>query len=196
VIRYNSLLFLLVVLACLVQHFVPPIKMAGNAHLLLVPVVFLSAALTGGVAMMLFLAFVGGFLWDCHHCLNMQPLDETIYIENVESLPFGYSIILYAIMGAITLGFTPLFRSGKWQIPTLITGVSIYIYLWIEFLLIMIIRGGFIITIDVLIKISLSSLLSMSCIPFMLFILGKLASSCKHTIQDDNRRRYFSPTKV
>ncbi len=195
-IRYNSILTILVIFTCLIQQFIPSIDLLFNVRILLVPIVYLCASLTGGVAMMLFLAFIGGFLWDCQHTLNTQAFNQTIYTESVESLHFGYSIILYALMGVVTLGFTPLFRSGKWQIPTLIMGISIYAYLWVEFLLINIVRGNFSYTPETFLKISFTALLSISVVPFILFMLSKIATLCNHTIKNDNRRRFFNPDRI
>lgn len=195
-IRYNSILTILVIFACLVQQFIPSIGLLYDVRVLLVPVVYLSAALTGGAAMMLFLAFIGGFLWDCQHTLNTHAINQTIYTEGVESLHFGYSIILYALMGVVTLGFTPLFRSGKWQIPTLIIGVTIYAYLWVEFLLINIVRGNFSFIPEIFLKVSFTAALSMLTVPLMLFAFEKIAVICNHTIKNDNRRRFFNPDRI
>ena len=195
-IRYNSILIALVCLACVVQQFVPPIGLLHDMRILIVPVVFLSACLTGGLEMMLAMAFIGGFLWDCQHTLSPHTGMDSVYFEKVESLRFGYSIILYAVMGAITLGVTPLFRSGKWQIPTLVIGVSIYCYLWTEYLLINIVRGEFSMTWEVFLKISYTSILSTLMVPLMLKLLEKLASLCNHMIKNDERRRWFAPDRI
>jgi len=196
VIRYNSILIGLVCLACILQQFVPPIGLLFDMRILIVPIVFLCASLTGGVAMMLTLAFVTGFLWDCQHSLAQHSGLSTIYTEKVEGIKFGYTIILYAIMGAFTLGVTPLFRDGKWQIPALVIGFSVYCYLWTEFLLINVVRGDFSISTDVFIKISFTTILSTFLVPLILKLNEKLADLCNHMIKNDNRRRFFPPDRI
>ena len=195
-IRYNSILIGLVFRACILQQLVPPISLLYDMRILIVPVVFLSAALTGGFAMMLSLAFIAGLLWDCQHTLAPHTGMDTVYFEKVESLHFGYTIILYAIMGAITLGVTPLFRSGKWQIPTLVIGFMIYFYLWSEYLLINIVRGDFSVSSAVFLKISFTSAISTLLVPLTLKGLEKLAHLCHHIIKNDHRRRFFKPDKI
>ncbi len=170
--------------------------MLGDVRILIVPVVFLSSALTGNTSMMLILAFLAGFLWDCQHTLSQHTGFESIYSEKIESITFGYTIILYAVMGAITLGFTPLFRAGKWKIPAAVIGVTVYFYLWSEYLIINIVRGEFEITSNAVLKIGFTAALSTLLVPALLLMLGKFASLCNHTIKNDARRRFFNPDKV
>lgn len=195
-IRYNSILIALTCIACIAQQFIPSIGLLYDIRILIVPIVFLSSALTGGVAMMLGLAFVAGFLWDCQHTLATHPGDESIYIEKVETIRFGYTIILYAIMGAFTIGVTPLFRAGKWYIPTLAIGFSLYFYLWSEFFLINIVRGDFAVTNDIFMKISFTTIASTIFVPLLLLMNEKFANLCNHMIKNDNRRRFFPPDRI
>ena len=94
------------------------------------------------------------------------------------------------------MGVTPLFRSGRWQIPTLVIGCSVYFYLWIEYLLINIVRGDFVMTSGVFLKISYTSILSTLMVPPMLKLLEKIANLCNHMIKNDDRRRWFAPDKI
>lgn len=170
--------------------------MLWDVRLLVLPAFFLSAAITGSTPMMLLLAFVAGFLWDCQHTLAPHSGNEIIYTEKIESMRFGYSIILYALMGATIISFQPYFREGKWKIPTLVAGFTIYAYLWVEYLLINIIRGDFAVNPAIFFKISFTSLLSTTLIPPLFFGFIKLAHFFNHSIKNDGRRRFFSADRV
>ena len=92
---------------------------------------------------MLLLAFICGLLWDAQHTLGPQGGDPEIYSNPVESLRFGYSIILYAMMGLLMQGIQPLFRRGKWHISSILAGIAIFLYLFSEYLLLNFVRGDF-----------------------------------------------------
>jgi len=144
--------------------------------------------------MMLTLAFVAGFLWDTQHYLGPQGGDPAIYQYSVPNMRFGYSILLYGFMGMLMQSIQPLFRRGIWQVSALLSGVSIALYLSIEFLLIAFVRGSYQLPLEVLHKIWISSTLTMIASPIIFALLFYLAKYSNHTIRYDGlRKRYFTP---
>ncbi len=101
--------------------------------------------------------------------------DPEVYTQPVESLRFGYSILLFAAMGFLMQGLNPLFRQGKWQFSALLTGVAIFLYLSAEFILISFIRGDFTITRSVIRLLSYTSLLTMLVSPIIFWLLYRIA---------------------
>lgn len=189
-------LFSVVSLLCtafIMQQFMPAFSGLYDARILIVPLVFLCSSVTVSMGAMLILAFLCGFLWDAQHLPGILAEGlEGVYTRPVEQLKFGYSILLYACMGFLMQGIRPLFREGKWHVSALLTGVAIFLYLFAEFMLITFVRGDFIVTRGVMLKITFCSLLTMLLSPLVFWILFKLAAMFRHTISYDSlktRRR-------
>ena len=62
-----------------------------------------------GLCPMLVLAFICGFFWDAQHTLGPKAGILKFIPDPVESLRFGYSIILYAMMGLLMQGHSATF---------------------------------------------------------------------------------------
>ncbi|MBT8043307.1 MAG: hypothetical protein KJO79_00020, partial [Verrucomicrobiae bacterium] len=160
-IKYTISVILLTLAACMVQQFLPAISGLYGARVLILPLVFLCCAVSVNFATMLALAFICGFLWDAQHALGAQGGDPEIYNAPVESLRFGYSILLYAMMGLLMQGIQPLFRKGKWHISSILAGIAIFLYLFSEYLLINLVRGDFAFPATAFYRIYLTSALTM-----------------------------------
>lgn len=181
----------MVLTAFVLQQFMPTISSLYDARILIVPLVFLCSSVTVSMGSMLILAFLCGFLWDAQHLPGVAAdLDDvqklirnSVYTHPVEMLRFGYSILLYALMGFLMHGIRPLFREGKWHFSALLTGVAIFLYLFAEFMLITFVRGDFTVTRGVLLKITFCSLLTMLLSPLVFWALFKLAALFNHTIR-------------
>jgi len=173
----------------MVQQFMPAISGLHGARVLILPLVFLCATVSVNFATMLLLAFICGFLWDAQHALGPQGGDPEVYSNPVESLRFGYSIILYAMMGLLMQGIQPLFRKGKWHISSLLAGIAIFLYLFSEYLLINFVRGDFAFPPTAFYRIYLTSALTMLFSPLIFWIIFQLASTCHHTIRYDGLKR-------
>lgn len=194
-IRYTFITLLLVLAAFVVQQFLPAFTGLHNARILLVLLVFLCTAVTVGTPTMLLLAYVCGFLWDAHCGLGPAGGDPEIYSVPVESLHFGYSILLFGAMGYLMQGIQPLFRQGKWQFSALLSGIAVFLYLAAEYALITFVRGEFILTRATVMQVGLTSLLTMLFSPLVFWLLFHIANLCQHTIRFDgikrrNRKRY------
>ena len=188
-IKFTISVILLTLAACMVQQFLPAISGLYGARVLILPLVFLCCAVSVDFATMLLLAFVCGFLWDAQHTLSSQGGDPEIYSDPVESLRFGYSIILYALMGLLMQGIQPLFRMGKWHISSILAGIAIFLYLFSEYLLLNFVRGDFTFPPTVFYRIYLTSALTMLFSPLIFWIIFQLASASRHTIRYDGLKR-------
>jgi hypothetical protein len=184
----------MILTACVVQQFSSAFEGLYEARILVVPLVFLCSAVTVNVGAMLLLAFVCGFLWDAQHILGPHGGLNEVYVGAQEDVRFGYSILLYAMMGFIMQGIQPLFREGKWHVSALLSGVAIFIYLFVEYMIITFIRGDLILTRELFLKISLTSLLTMLLSPLVFWALFRLAGLFHHTIRYEGlktKRRYL-----
>lgn len=191
-IRYHISIIFLVLAACILQQFLPAVTALYDARILLLPLVFLCCAVTVDFSPMLILAFVCGFLWDAQNTLGPHGGDPLVYLNQTDSIRFGYSIILYGLMGVLMQGIQPLFRKGVWQVSVILTGIAIFLYLLAEFLLINFVRGEFSFPSQVFYQIWLTAALTMICSPLIFGILFKLAKLFNHTISYDGlKRRYF-----
>ncbi len=188
-IRYTLTTLLLLLTAFVVQQFLPAFTGLHSARILLVQLVFLCTAVTVGTPTMLLLAFVGGFLWDAQCVLGPQGGAPEIYANPVESLRFGYSILLFGAMGFLMQGIQPLFRQGKWQFSALLSGIAVFLYLSAEYALINFVRGDFVLTRGTILQISLTALLTMLFSPFVFWLLFKISNACRHVIRFDGIKR-------
>jgi cell shape-determining protein MreD len=189
VIRYTFITLLLVLAAFILQQFLPALTGLHNARILLVQLVFLCTAVTVGTPTMLLLAFVCGFLWDAQCGLGPAGGDPEIYSQQVESLRFGYSILLFGGMGYLMQGIQPLFREGKWQFSALLTGIAVFLYLSAEYALITFVRGEFILTRATVFQVLITSLLTMLFSPLVFWLLFRISNLCQHTIRFDGIKR-------
>jgi len=190
-IRYTLIAVLLLLAAFIAQQFIPAFTGLHHSRILLVHLVFLCAAVTLGAPAMLLLAFIAGFLWDAHCALGPAAGDPEVYNQPVESLRFGYSILLFGIAGYLMQGVQPLFHQGKWQVSAALTGIAVLLYLLAEYLLINFVRGEFTFTRSTAFQILVTSGLTMLLSPFVFWLLFKLSELCEHPILPvaPNRRR-------
>jgi hypothetical protein len=172
VIRYLVSLLLLLLLAIVLQQFLPVLP-GVRARFLLVPLVFLCSAVSVEFPAMLLLAFVSGFLWDAQNAPGPPGGDPSVY-EPVGTLHFGYSIVLYAMMGMLMQGVRPLFQRGRWQISVALAGIALFLYLLVEYLLLAFVRGDLALSPPVVRQMALSSGMTMFFAPPILFVLSRL----------------------
>lgn len=182
-IKYTASIFLFTLIACMTQQFMPAIGGLFGARVLILPLVFLCVSVTVEIPTMLSLAFLCGFIWDAQHWLPPHGGDPDIYPEPTDTLRFGYSILLYGMMGFLMQGIQPLFRNGKWQLSSLLTGIAILLYLVSEYLLINFVHGDFTFPAAALYRIYLTSALTMLFSPLVIWLLTETAQRCDHTIQ-------------
>lgn len=191
-IRYSLITVLLLLASFVIQQFLPAFTGLHDSRILLVQLVFLCCAVTVGQPTMLVLAFIGGFLWDAHCALGPQGGDTEIYSQQVESLRFGYSILLFAATGFLMQGIQPLFKQGKWQFSAFLSGVAIFLYLSAEYAIINFVRGDFVLTKGTVMQVIFTSMLTMLFSPIIFWLLFHIAKFCDHSINPEagkKRRR-------
>lgn len=196
-IRYTASIVLLLLVAIVLQQFLPAFPDFHRARVLVVPLVFLCSAVTVGTPSMLLLAFLCGFLWDAQNALGPHGGDPDVYTRPVESLRFGYSILLYAFMGFIMQGVRPWFRSGRWQVSVPLAGIALFFYLALEYLLLMFVRGDLSVSPAVSRQIFLTAVLTTFFAPPVFWLLARLARWCGQgePAEPETRRqpRYILP---
>jgi rod shape-determining protein MreD len=161
-------LLLAILFFCLVaEHFLPPVPNIG-ARILLVPLVLFYGAVALPSWGMLMLAFAAGLMWDLLHVNYVGP--------DVEVTP-GWSIILYAVLGAIMSGFRPWFQRGRWEVHCILCGLLTGIIPLAEYLMISIRRLPVAIRFDEHIwwRIGGSGIAALFLAPFFFFILNYFA---------------------
>ena len=190
--RYNVSTVFLLLAAFLAQQFVPAFSGLSHARILLVHLVFLCSAVTVTTPTMLLMAFIGGIFWDAHCSLAPIIADPEIYSKPVESLRFGYSILLFSGMGFLMQGLNPLFRQGKWHFSAALTGIATFLYLAADYCLISFVRGDFVISRAIVRLMTSTSLLTMLFSPLIFWLLYRLAKLFDHSLYPEanrNRRR-------
>ncbi|MEO7101354.1 MAG: hypothetical protein ABI162_18530 [Luteolibacter sp.] len=188
-IRYSFITIFLLLAAFVVQQFLPAFTGLHDSRILLVQLVFLCAAVTVGQPTMLLLAFIGGFFWDAHCALGPQGGDPQVYTQQVESLQFGYSILLFAAMGFLMQGIQPLFKQGKWQFSAFLSGIAVFLYLAAEYAIINFVRGEFVLSKATIMKMVFTSLLTMLFSPLIFWLLFRIAKACDHSINPEAGRK-------
>ncbi len=188
-IRYSFITILLLLTAFVVQQFLPAFTGMHHSRVFLVQLVFLCAAVTVGQPTMLLLAFLGGFFWDAHCGLGPHGGDPAIYTQQVESLRFGYSILLFGAMGYLMQGIQPLFKQGKWQFSAFLSGIAIFLYLAAEYAIINFVRGDMVLRSSTLFQMLFTSLLTMLFSPLIFWLLFRIAKACDHSINPEAGRK-------
>ncbi len=188
-IRYSFITILLLLASFVVQQFLPALTGIHQSRIMLIQLVFLCAAVTVGQPTMLLLAFIGGFFWDSHCALGPHGGDPEVYTQQVESLRFGYSILLFGAMGFLMQGIQPLFKQGKWQFSAFLSGIAIFLYLAAEYAIINFVRGDFVLSKATVMQMVFTSLLTMLFSPFVFWLLFRVAKFCDHSINPDAGRK-------
>jgi hypothetical protein len=166
-------------LSLVAQHFfgaVPP----WGARVFLMPVIFLYGALSFSTAGMLFLAFLCGVMWDLLHA---QWVDDTV------ELGIGWSVLVYALLGALMSGLRPLFLRKRWEVHCLFSGASTSLLVLIEYLMISLRREPLHFNFSALIwgRILGAGVVALVMAPFAFFALSYLAGLMGH--------QHFRPEK-
>lgn len=188
-IRYLLTVLALLLVAFILRQFVPVFPEFYHVRFFLVLLIFICASVTLDVIGMLLLSFVCGLLWDAQHTILPVIGDPEVYPEVGATLRFGYSIFLFAIAGFIMQGVQPIFREGKWQVSVLVTGVALFLYLFIELMLLSFVRGHVVFTGDTLRFIFFSSVLTMLFSPLVFLVLFKLADTYRYQISYKGLRK-------
>ncbi len=197
---FTALLFILICLAMILQEFIPSMEVVHHGRLLLVPVVFLASSVTVSYPVMLLLALTAGFLWDARNVVFVEDAEAVVSAVSegevpagvVVELPFGYTIFLYWLLGSLMQGIRPLFRRGRWELPSIMIGIATLLMLVFEYLFINFRRGDFYFPVEVWHKTSSSALFSVLIAPFIFLLLYRLAARTGYQIRYDGLARLRS----
>ncbi len=192
---FTILLFILTGFSLVLQDFIPAIDVAWNARILLVPVVFFACGISVPYPVMLLLAFSTGFVWDALNHTSATFSDIIVAAPQVGAVAresgsvFGFSILLFALLGSMMHGIRDHFRRGRWELPVLMSGVGVFLLLLLEYLFLNIRRGGFSFPESVWRYIGACALLSMMVSPFLFLLIRVLAKLSGYRILSDNLKR-------
>ena len=189
---FNLATFGLIFVALLIQGLIPPFEWAHGGFVFVVAAAFFCCAISVPFPVMLGLAFFTGLIWDSLHVV-IPPEGE---ISNVQAalkdIKFGYSILLFGLLGSLMQGVRPLFRRGRWELPIIMTGVGTFLFLLIQYLLVNFSLGGLIFPASVWYKIITTALLCMLISPLVFYILHRLAIITGYQIRYEGLRRRFN----
>lgn len=177
-------------LSFLAQEFLPVVTWAYEARLLLVPVVFFACAVALPFPLMLVFAFATGFVWDARHLvIDSASMSGHLFAGasdfDTASPSFGYSILLYGLLGSLMQGIRPLFRRGRWELPVLMCGIGTAILLTIEHLWFCFLRGRFFFPEEIWLHIGTTALLSMMISPVIFLLVHTLSRLAGYQIRYD-----------
>lgn len=187
---YCLIVFVLLLASFIAQEFVPIFAWAYYSRLLVVHAVFYSSAVSVPFPVMLILAVVSGFVWDCRYHLPVTAADNA-GVE-VAELPFGFSILIFGLLGTFIQGVRPFFRQGRWELPVLMVGACTLVGLLFEYAMISFHRGGVVTSTEFWWKILMTSLYSVLLAPFLLLLFSRIASLTGFKIQMDGITRRYS----
>jgi hypothetical protein len=177
-------------LSFLAQEFLPAVPWAYEARLLLVPVFFFACAVALRFPVMLLFAFATGLVWDARHLvIDSASAGEQVFNAapslEAASPSFGYSILLYGLLGSLMQGIRPLFRRGRWELPVLMCGLGTALLLTFEHLWFCFLRGRFFFSEAVWLHIGTTALLSMMISPVIFLLVHKLSRLSGYQIRYD-----------
>jgi hypothetical protein len=154
-------------LSLVAQEFLPPLAWMNGARVELLPVVMFYGAMALPYPGMLALAFICGFMVDA--VVDTQVIDSQVEIS------LGWSILIYAALGAIMSGFRPLFQRGRWEIHCLMSGLFTSVILLAEYLMLTVRRGGLIFPPEIWSRIGGSGIVAAIVAPVFFFTLNWIA---------------------
>jgi hypothetical protein len=162
------LILVVTMLVCTVlEHFIPAMSQIG-ARIIIMPLVMMYGAVALPHWGMLALAFIAGCIVDLQHVQ---------LIDGVPEIAFGWSIILYTVIGVIMSGFRPLYQRGRWELHCLLCGLCTAVIPLTEYLMISIRRQPthFDFTPDIWWRIGGAGLSAMFLAPFFFFGFNYIA---------------------
>ena len=184
------MIFFLILVAALfvslvLQQFIGPLPWLHGTRVLLMPIVLFYGALAVPFWAMLILAFIAGFMWDAltvQIAFTRDIATGHAVASNVE-ISLGWSILLYAALGSLMIGFRPLFQRGRWEVHCLLSGVLTSAIVLAEYLMITLRRGEFVFSTEVWWRIGGAGLVAIILSPFCFFILSSIAEAVGYDTQ-------------
>jgi cell shape-determining protein MreD len=199
---FHPIAIILLLLSFMVQEFIPGLEIAQFATLFLPAVFFFSSSVAAPFGVMLMLAFITGFIWDARYLPGVVENlagTEDVFGTGADSelgagshpLPFGLSIVLFAMLGTLMQGIRPLFKRGRLELPVLMVGVATFLWLLSQYLIITFLRGSLQFPMGVWSKMITDTLLAMLAAPLIFLLLYSLARLSSYEIKYDGLRYRF-----
>ncbi len=199
---FNSFIVVLMLLAFALEEFIPAVSLAHHARLFLAPVCFFCSSVAVSFPMMLGLAFMTGLIWDARY-LPLMSVDAGV--EQVASasmatggtsftgsdLGFGASILVFGVLGMVMQGIRPLFRRGRWELPVLMVGAVVVVWLLVQYLLMTFLRGEVFFPRELWMKVVSDALMAMLASPLIYLCLHTLAGATNYEIKYEGLRYRF-----
>lgn len=199
---FHPVSIILLLLTFMVQEFIPGLEIAQFATLFLPAVFFLCASVAAPFPMMLTLAFLTGVIWDAR---NLPGVVESLSgagdvfgtgadLElgaGTHPLPFGLSAAIFGMLGTLMQGIRPLFKRGRLELPVLMVGVAMFMWLLLQYLIITFLRGSLQFHSGVWTKMITDSLLAMLAAPLIFLLLYSLARLSSYEIKYEGLRYRF-----
>lgn len=175
---FFAILLVTMFAALIGEHFIGPLAPHG-VRVLLMPMIMFYGALALPLPGMLALAFCGGLMWDALHT-NMALVwsaDQTQLLDVNVEVALGWSIIVYALLGALLNGFRPLFQRGRWDIHALLAGLGTALIVLLEYLMLTFRREPVVFVFDQEIwwRIGGAGLVAALLAPLFFFVLNYVA---------------------
>ena len=187
--KFFALLVGMILLSFILQEFLPVFDWAYGSRLMLVHTVFLAAAVAVPFPAMLGLALITGLIWDARYHVPVYPDDVVAAMFTQSEIPFGFTILLFGLSGALIQGVRPLFRRCRWELPVFMIGLCTALSLLIEYLVISFQRGGHEISIELWWKLLMTALFSSLVSPFLLLLLSRVAGRMRYRIPTEGLKR-------
>jgi hypothetical protein len=177
-IAFIPLMCLLVGASLVFQEFLPPLVLESDTgtmqvFFLLPWVTYYTLSLAVPYPLMLFFALLTGLLWDARSVVALDP----------EEFRLGTTVAFLALFGSLTQGVRPLFRKGRWFLPTLMVGAAVFFHLIAEYVLICFVRGSLVFSKDVWVKVALSTGVAAFMAPFLLYFISRSAKKCGYQLE-------------
>ena len=166
-------------LSLVAQEFLPPLAWLYGARVVIVPTLMFYGAMALPYSGMLALAFISGLMVDA--LMVTQVVDSQVEIS------LGWSILLYAALGAIMSGFRPLFQRGRWEVHCLMSGLFTSLILLAEYLMITVRRGGLVFPPEIWWRIGGSGVIAAMLAPIFFFTLNWLAPLVGYEINPEKK---------
>lgn len=183
---YHLFLFAAITASFFAEEFIPYFAWAYYSRLLLVHVTFYCAAVTVPFPSMLFFALYAGFVWDARHHLPVSPGEGFAHGIVQAELPFGFTILVFGLMGAFLQGVRPLFRRGRWELPVLLVGGCTGLGMLLEYLMISFHRGALRFPGELWWKILMTALFSALVSPVFLLLFSRIAAKLGYKLRTDS----------
>lgn len=176
-IVFFAILLVAMFICNIVEHFIPPVAGIG-ARVFLMPLVVMYGSVALPLWGMLALVFVAGGIVDLQHVHFVEAAAEgSATATTAPEIGFGWSIVLYGVIGTIMAGFRPLYQRGRWELHCLLCGLCTSVIPLSEYLMISIRRlpMHFQFTPDVWWRIGGAGLVAMFLSPFFFFGFNYIA---------------------